>query len=1157
MVRRLTLCLAFSTVPWGTAFAQMRDLPMGLQSVAINESLLERPARLQVQNVDLATALTRLTEASGVPVAYSPSLMAADPRSIDCECTDVTVRAALDRMLSTGSFAYREVRGEILVFLDCCESPKRRDPRIDLPISTQVRRASSALLAAAVLAVPSRVAGDAAPPQSQAQSVGSVVGTVVDARSGQPLSGLVVQIEAVKLSVLTNAQGRFAFARVPEGVHRITTSRIGYETRTQEVTVVGGRPAVVEFRLEEAPISLDELVVTSYGQSLRATKTGSVTEMIRETIAKMPITTADQALQGTMAGVQVTTTTGRPGAGVEVRVRGLGSITASNKPLYIVDGVQISDRSLGALYGGISVLGGINPQDIESIEVLKEAVATSIYGAQAANGVVLVTTRRGREGSTEWRFSAESGFLREAHTYSVLNGPQWVQMQMEAYGNRAVAQGRSRSQGEQEAVALYGSPATAPTYDWPNAVRRTGQLHEFNASVSGGTAATRFFLSGGYNYEESQQIGTSYERATIRANLEHQATDKVSILSNIGLSSSEQFGAGSAVTSGNSPLHASLWLSPLTPIYNEDGTYNINPANLKPISFNPVYQSYNEIDKLLYRQVVGSVTGNYAISSRLNFRSLWGLDYRTTRSTQFFPPDMPGLSDELTEGYTGVTNWNTNQVLSYVSSFGAERQHSLSALGGVEYRHEALETFEAVSNGFPRPSGLFHTLNLGAVPSSNTGSTGGFKMASAFGRVEYEYSDRFSLSGSLRQDGSSRFGSDYRWGLFYAGSAGWNVSSESFLEDVTWLDNLKLRLSYGTAGNSGIGDFASLTVYGSGGSYAYQPALRPTQLGSDLLTWEEARTIDVGLDWSMFDGRFRGSLDAVRRDNTDLLLSAYVPSDAGFSSVTQNSGAVRNDGIEVELGGIPYRRGDFSWETSFTWAYYKNEITELVGGKQTIGNTIRVGQPLRIFWGQRWAGVNPADGRPMWYDKDGNITYVPTSKDARVIGSPLPAYEGGWTNTFTYGPLSLSGFFAYALGGEAQTRDLGYFMDTGGAGGLSTYMLDRWQQPGDMASVPRPYPSTIPGTSGFRTFSTRWVEDASYIRLKTLRLNYELPEALTSRLRFGSGSVYVAAYNLWTYTKFSGSDPETLQLQVDLGFAQLANTWPMTRQIRFGFEVRP
>jgi hypothetical protein len=400
----------------------------------------------------------------------------------------------------------------------------------------------------------------------------------------------------------------------------------------------------------------------------------------------------------------------------------------------------------------------------------------------------------------------------------------------------------------------------------------------------------------------------------------------------------------------------------------------------------------------------------------------------------------------------------------------------------------------------------------------------------------------------VRRDGSSRFGRNKRWGTFYSISGGWDLSRESFFDGLGFLEDLTLRVGYGTTGNSAIADFESLTLFGAGDTYAGFAGLRPSNLGNDNLTWEKAKSINAGLTFGMFGGRLSGALDLFRTDNTDLLLASFLPSDAGFNSVTRNVGTVRNKGIEFEIAGVPLQSDKFTWRSDFDISYIQNEIIELYEGLQNIGTGIRVGQPRLIHWGFRWAGVNPADGRPMWYDKDGNLTYVVATADQQVIGSPLPKVNGGLNNSLQFGRFRLDAFVQYVFGHKIQDSQLGSLMSIASTRGLSTGTLDRWQKPGDITSVPKAYTNnSYPGTSSWTGFSTRALYDGSFVRLKHVTLGFEIPERLFSRAGVNGGRLYFQAMNLKTWTKFPGLDPEV---------QEGGSTWPQTLQLMAGVELR-
>jgi TonB-dependent starch-binding outer membrane protein SusC len=987
------------------------------------------------------------------------------------------------------------------------------------------------------------------PAAMMAQQTGSIQGTVVEAGNLRPLVTVQVSLQGTGFGTLTNQSGEYRLTGVPIGTHQLSVTRLGYGSQVRDVTVEPGETATEDFQLAEAAITLDEFVVTGYQFTRRRERTGSLSQVNREAIEVLNITSPEQALQGRTSGVQVRHASGQPGSGPEIRIRGIGSISAGHDPLYIVDGVQMAtDRETGA-QASTSPLALLNPEDIESIEVLKDAAATSIYGAQAANGVVLITTRRGASGRTQFTASSEVGIGRQIKTWDVVQASDWVRLQMEAEANRAVDIGQTREWGEQRAIDFFGHPEEVRHFDWQGLILRDAAVRKFNMSASGGTDDTRFFLSGGYDFQEGPVHSSDFDRFSFRANIDHQATERFTLQANVGMSGFNQFGSQTG-NCQNCPHWAAPHMRPTINAFNDDGTYNLDIA---PVRYNLAIQVFEEERTARTQHGLGNVTANYAIRPRLNFRTLWGLDFRTRRETVYQPPEQQVIGDNSQETYRRVLNWTTNQVLNYETTLGD--RHNFSALAGVEYRDESSEVFFARGTGFP--SGLFRTLNLAAVPQGIGGFTGGHRIASAFGRVDYDLLGRYLLSGSVRRDGSSRFGADFRYGTFYAVSAGWDLAQESFMDRFAFLNELTMRAGHGITGNSSIDDFASLTLFGTGippvtgltgNTYMGQAGLRPTQLGNDNLTWEQARSTNVGVNWVAMAGRVYGAVDLFRIDNENLLLDRFLPIDAGFGSVTENVGVVRNTGVEIELGAIPLDRSGFRWRSDFNISFLNNEIIELVDGLENIGNTTRVGHPVRVYWGFAWAGVNPADGRPMWYDADGNITYRPTTADQRVIGSQLPDITGGFNNSFSYRGIRLDALLQYVFGLDIQSTQHNNLLNIASTRGLSTEVFNRWRQPGDRTNIPKAYTTTsYPGTSAWTSFSDRYLFDGSYIRLKNVNLSYDLPAGLTAPMRMTQGRVYVRGLNLATWTRFPGLDPEA---------QEAGATYPNSRQFITGVEFR-
>jgi TonB-linked SusC/RagA family outer membrane protein len=983
----------------------------------------------------------------------------------------------------------------------------------------------------------------------------SISGVVTDSESGDPIPGVTVLVVGTNIGDATSREGEYSI-QVPEGNNVLRFSSIGYTTLDEQI----GNRNIINVEMESDVAMLDDVVVSGYSAVPRREITGSLSQVSGRDIGGLDIQSPDQALQGRIAGARVSNLSGQPGGSTYIRIRGIGSINAGNSPLYIVDGVPISDVDRSGTLGSSSAsnaLNAINPRDIESIEVLKDAAAAAIYGAQAANGVILITTRRGSAGETQFNLSANYGISEELNRIDIIEGPEWVELQYEAFE----WWGEFNNNSSWEAIAANNiggwtlqdvADGNVPHYDWQDALMRTGTTQRYDLSASGGNDETRFFISGGYNNSGGVAIGTDFDRMNLRANIDHQANDKLSFELNLNTSFTEQNGALQEGFYSGSPFFAGQWLRPTDPIYNEDGSF----AESSGGGYNPV--AANELDtrNSTQKQLIGNVSALYSISEHLNFRSNWGLDYRTTEDIDYRAPESPAgsaLGGYRFDANRNVTNFTTNQVVNFFNTFSDV--HRVRALGGFEYRREARETFSASGQGFP--SGLFRTLQNAAEPLSVTGFGSEYRIASFLSRVQYDYDDTYLTNVSVRYDGSSRFGEDRRWGLFYAGSLGWRISNNSFMDfSNSWLDELKLRVGYGITGNSSISNFASRQLFTSGGAYNNNPALTPSGLGNNLLTWEESATINVGLDWELLKSRIYGSLDIYSRENSKLLLDRELPSDSGFGSLTENAGRVQNQGIELEIGAVVVDRGGFLWSSDINITWQRNELLELNEGADRIGSSYFVGRPLTEYYMYRYAGVNPADGRPMFEDRNGNITYTPTTAseiendDRQFVGDSFPESFGGWFNEFNYKGFQLDVLFQYNFGQTSYNSFTGSFTD--GAffrrNGLIENSRNRWTEPGQITSVERAYVnSSYPGrTTGFTT-SSRFLENASYIRLKNVQFAYQIPGATVQRIGLRNARVFVQATNLVTWTEYNGIDPEVVGTNNAI--------YPQSRTLTTGIEI--
>jgi TonB-dependent starch-binding outer membrane protein SusC len=988
----------------------------------------------------------------------------------------------------------------------------------------------------------------------------TISGRVTSAEDGSSLPGVNVVLKGTTAGVVTDADGSYTIS-TPSSGGTLVFSFIGL--RTEEIEI--GSRSIIDLQMTIDVTQLTEVVVTGYSTQTKREVTGAISSVKGSVIENLPMQSFDRAIQGRAAGVQVMSGGGQPGGGITVNIRGTGTINGSTQPLYIVDGVQVSGGGITGVTTS-NALTSINPADIESIEILKDAAAASIYGALAGNGVVIITTKKGKSGKTKIKASAQYGVSELYNPYDIVSSPEWLQLRAEAYANVAKRQGYSYWTGSDaldtdaaSTVAGYSDIVTRyertfgdqdsstplPTYDWVNSIVRQGKVAQYDLSASGGDDKTNFFISGSYSGNEGTIYGSSFNRGTVRANITHKISEYVSLETNLGLTGSKTKGfstnAGFFV---NTPFTGGLFMSPIVPIYNADGTYN---NTLLGNSFNMVQLLNEELREAGTFQTVSNLAFNVDIMKGLKFRAFAGIDFSDIKDYNYRPASIPAyIPGTGSETFRRNLSWNTNYTLNYNKKLNDI--HNVSALVGFEYRNNSNTTLGANAQTFPSPR--LTLLSSGATPTAATSTYTGYKLAGYFANLKYDFKDKYLASLTARYDGSSRFGANQRFGLFYGASAGWRLSAENFMSGAGFVSDLKIRASYGVVGVQPTNDFQSLDLYGSGGQYNNLGGVRPAQLGNAELTWEQAATIDLGLDFSLFNNRIYGALDFWRRNNTDLLLPETLPSDSGFGSIQVNLGEVENRGIDFEISSVNLEKSGFKWVTTFNISLQENEIIDLGPGVDRIGNTYIVGKPLGMLYTRTWAGVNPADGRPMYYDKNGNITYNPTTDDQKYQGSTIPSHYGGFTNTLSYKNLSLEVFFQYQYGNESYIQ-AGQYLESYGIGdqNYATSQMRRWTTPGQITDTPKPDVNAAE-TGGYsaQNLTSKYIQTASYIRLKQVTLSYQLPFNWVSKLKMSSANLFVQGINLATFTNFRGDDPEN-------AIGNNLNQYPNPKQITAGVTI--
>lgn len=963
-----------------------------------------------------------------------------------------------------------------------------------------------------------------------------IKGKVISAEDKMPIPGATVLVKGSNRGTITNINGDYEI-RIQPGDLILVFSFMGMETL--EVSV--GDKDRIDVILLPKVRELGEVVVVGYGTESKRLLTGAVGSVSAETIRNIPVSSIDAAMQGKTSGVQVTQNSGTPGAAISVRVRGVSSIEAGNEPLYIVDGIPLitGDFSQVGFSGqGINALSDINPAEIESISVLRDASAASIYGARASNGVIIITTRRGKAERTRFTFRAYSGFQEVANPLEMLDARQWMVFKNE----------QSISAGGLPLFSQEEIDAPPVDTDWLDEVLRVAPISSYELAATGGSEKTRFFASGTYFDQEGTLIGTDYRKASGRVNIDHEVNKRLSI----GMSYANTWSKNNRKEgdqSLNSPLANAISLPSIYPVYNEDGTFNddgpyANPVNIGEQHLN---ESYN------YRNL-GNIFGTYRITDKLSFNSKWGIDYLNLREHTFDPPTTRqggkynGLGIETT---SEVFNVVSNQTLDYITTFNDV--HNLKMMLG--YSFERYQRRSTYMRGQDFPSEKFQYITSAASITEASANALNRGLNSWFGQVRYNYAYKYLITLSARADGSSKFGENNRYGFFPSLSLAWRVSEEAFFSNFQSVSDLKLRVSYGLTGNDGIPDFSSIGLFSGGANYGGAPGLYPAQLPNPDLKWEQTAQFNAGLDLGLWKNRLVLTLDAYHKNTTDLLLSKPIPGSSGFTSITSNVGEMENMGFELSLT-TDNLRGALSWFTTLNFSMNKNRVTRLYNDQPIDnigrgGNRIEVGEPLGIFYNWHSLGVDPTTGDLVFEDVNGDG--VITTEDRVKIGNPHPDFIGGLNNELKYKNLSLSVFLQFSYGNDIFNGTRRYIESMKGADNQTIAILERWQAPGDETTMPR---ASISDPNANDRMSSRFIEDGSYLRVKHLRLAYDLKTLPESFGEFTKVEFYLAAQNLLTLTSYTGMDPEVNYAgQDNVRMGTDFFTYPQARTIMLGINV--
>ncbi|WP_461126716.1 SusC/RagA family TonB-linked outer membrane protein [Spirosoma aerophilum] len=998
----------------------------------------------------------------------------------------------------------------------------------------------------------------------------AVSGRVTSSDDGIGLPGVSVTVKGTTQGTLTDASGYYRLNAGNSSV--LVFSFIGFTTLEESVT----NRSVINVQLKTDVRSLSEVVVTGYGQQIKRDLTGNIAKVRAADIQDQPVTTFDQALQGKAAGVQINTGSGKLGQGIQVRVRGQSSVSASNQPLYIIDGIPVTTDNLSISSSATNPLADINPQDIESVDILKDASAGAIYGARAANGVVLITTKRGKAGRTNINFGAQYGSSKPTRKLEFLNTEQYVNFYNQAAANSDRIEGLAANDPDSyttymkdfyqtQGLGTYGTANQAST-NWGDLAYQDAPYQQYDLNLNGGNEKTTFYLSGQLLDQKGILIGNALQRYAGRLNIEHQVSSRFKAGFNMGLTRTlnQRLSGDNAF---DNPMQM-VALPPMTPATDPVTGLPVGtpPGDISiPSYYNPLINIGNaSFNTTVYRNI-SNVYGQLQIMKGLTFRTEFGLDVLNQQEELYYnSKTQRNFGSPLGLGrnrFARVENYTTNNFFNYGTAFG---RSNLDATVGMSYQQSQQKTNFTEGRDFP--SDAYRMIASAARKTDGSSSQTDYRFLSYFARANYKFADRYLLGVSARVDGSSRFGKNSRYGFFPSVSAGWVLSEESFMKNTTAISFLKLRASYGQTGNAEIQNFPQLGLFTGDASYGTLPGQRPSQLANPDLKWETTNQFDIGLDFGILNNRINGEIDYYNKQTTGLLLSVNVPGTTGFATQFRNVGSLENKGVEIVIN-TENLTGAFRWTTSFNAALNQNKINNLQGqiiegGINAMSRAVE-GQPLGVYFTQEYAGVDPANGNALWYknttNADGSLDRTTTSTYSQaqrvVSGSPLPKWTGGITNTFSYKGFSLSVLFNGVFGNKINFYGVGRYSSANGRfeDNQTVNQLAAWTKENPNTDVPE---ARLFYNNGAQS-SSRFILDGSFVRLRTATLSYSLPKTLVNRVKMNSVRLFVSGQNLLTFTKYAGWDPEVNADYIVSNIAQGYDfyTAPQARTITGGINI--
>lgn len=994
--------------------------------------------------------------------------------------------------------------------------------------------------------------------QLQAQNR-TITGKITDS-DGKPVSGASVQIKGTKVGVTANQDGEFSIS-VPSTAKILIVSYVGLLEQEIKITT----QSVLNVQLQPSDKSLEEVVVVGYQSVKRKDLNGAVAVIGSKDLAQKPISNFTQLLQGKSAGLQVVGQSGQPGSSGFIRLRGTGSINASNEPLVIIDGNPVSASAFGLL----------NPNDIENVTVLKDASAAAIYGSRAGNGVLVVTTKSGKTGKAQIRYSYQRGFvsLQELPNVRLMNSQEKLQYEFEAGITNPIIDSMIRNRitstefpagsslssiSSTQRQGLWNLAESRGAGDWRNFYLQDGSTESHEIVVSGASDKIKYFFS----FNKFDETGIVYknfrDRIGARINVEYKANDWLTTGVNVATTYAKEYQTRELFNS-QAPWTGYFLTNPYEPVRLANGNYNLTFQGFSPLEGQDNNTAFNNN---IATFATGFVEGKFL--KHLTVKSLVALNYNTLLSEGYLKPGS-NLANIL--GFNQKTDAGNQDLNSVYTNTAAWNQtinskHNILALAGQEFTKRNFYSYSLTGRGFPTAS--VNTIDNAASAQAATTFRSQFSIISYFGSLGYDYNKTYGLKLSARRDGSSRFGANNRFANFWAASTWWNLRNEKFISKLEFVSDLKLRASIGTAGNVPTQFYGSLGTFALNVNYNNTPAAVPAQLANPDLTWERNKNWDIGLDFGFLNNRITGTVDYYNRETNDLLFPSPVSLATGFASLLKNIGSLTNKGIEVSISADVISRKNFKWNVSANYTNNKNNVKSLVSDNIPSGSSrLKVGQPLNTFFYVRWAGINPANGKNQYLKADGTTTETYLASDAVLLEgkSPLPTYFGSVNTSLTYKGFDLSMQFYYTGGNYTYNSQFQNNLADGGGASVGlrpnyTAASNYWRKAGDIAQ----FPSLTDPTQKTNLVSDRFLEKADYLTLRDVVLSYNFPVEIISKIKLSGIRFYVQGTNLWLNTKFNGLPEVGIAnresgLPIQPGFSNLYG-YPSSKAVTVGVDIR-